>query len=382
MFLAKKKHPEISINMKKFILFSFSILLFTHCGSSKDTSKESAQETQSQSSQPSNSQDITTVTAKSEDISDNLDLEAVAAVFGESKDLEDFEKRLNDPESKISNLDLNEDGEVDYLRVVENSEKDLHVISIQAVIGKDQFQDVATIDVEKNSKGETSVQVVGDVYMYGTNYIITPVYVAPPPMYVWFWGPMYSPYYSPYYWHYYPPYYNPWRTVAIHHYRTHAYAHAHHHHHHSYHHTTVRVSHRSVNVQNKNKRNDLARTQPNKSFDKRNKGVTNKQGLNNQAAKTNRSGATTTGRKTNNNWQSSSNGRVHKSTRPTSPSSGPSTRPSTPSRNPSTRPSNPSSRPSTKPSNPSSRPSSRPSYNRPSTRSYSSPSRSMGGRRR
>ena len=98
-------------------------------------------------------QDVTTITANSDDISDNLDLEAVASIFGDSKDLEDFEKRLNDPKTQISNLDLNNDGEVDYLRVMETSEKNVHSISIQAVIGKDQFQEVAVIDVEKDSKG-------------------------------------------------------------------------------------------------------------------------------------------------------------------------------------------------------------------------------------
>lgn len=71
---------------------------------------------------PSFAQDVTTITASSDDISDNLDLEAGASIFGESKDLEDFEKRLNDPKTQISNLDLNNDGEVDYLRIMETSE--------------------------------------------------------------------------------------------------------------------------------------------------------------------------------------------------------------------------------------------------------------------
>ena len=60
--------------------------------------------------------DIITITVASEDICDNLDLEAVTSIFGASKDLEDFEKRLNDPETQISNLDLNNDGEVDFSR--------------------------------------------------------------------------------------------------------------------------------------------------------------------------------------------------------------------------------------------------------------------------
>jgi len=157
---------------------------------------------------------VNTVEATDSDISDNLDLEAVASIFGDAKDLEEFEKKLNDPETQISNLDLNEDGEVDYLRVIETSKDNTHLVTIQAVIEKDKYQDVATIDVEKDSKGETQVQVVGDVYMYGPGYIVEPVYVHPPVICVWFWGPLYSPWYSPFYWGFYPPYYHPWHPSA------------------------------------------------------------------------------------------------------------------------------------------------------------------------
>ncbi len=37
-----------------------------------------------------NAQDVTTVEATDSDISENLDLEAVASVFGEAENLEDF----------------------------------------------------------------------------------------------------------------------------------------------------------------------------------------------------------------------------------------------------------------------------------------------------
>ncbi|WP_204356550.1 hypothetical protein [Arcticibacterium luteifluviistationis] len=74
------------------------------------------------------------------DISDNLDLEAVASIFGESRNLEDFEHRLNDPKSKISNLDLNEDGYVDYLRMIESVERGIHIVAIQAALGNDLCQ--------------------------------------------------------------------------------------------------------------------------------------------------------------------------------------------------------------------------------------------------
>ena len=54
-----------------------------------------------------------TVTANNADISANLDLKAVATLFGQAKNLEEFEQALNSEDSRISNLDLNADGIVD-----------------------------------------------------------------------------------------------------------------------------------------------------------------------------------------------------------------------------------------------------------------------------
>jgi hypothetical protein len=122
-------------------------------------------------------QDKTTVTATNADISDNLDLRAIASIFGDASDLEDFENRINDPKAQISNLDLNNDNYVDYLRVIESVEGNVHLVVVQAVLDKDVYQDVATIEIEKDRNNNVQVQVVGDVYMYGDNYIYEPVYV-------------------------------------------------------------------------------------------------------------------------------------------------------------------------------------------------------------
>ncbi|MBU0474118.1 MAG: hypothetical protein KKF62_08135 [Bacteroidetes bacterium] len=222
-------------------------------------------------------QDVTTVEATSQDISDNLDLEAVASIFGESKDLEDFERRLNDPDLQICNLDLNEDGRVDYLRVLETAEESTHLITIQAVIGKDLYQDVATIDVEKDNSGKTSVQIVGDVYMYGNDYIIEPVYVHQPVFFVHFWSSRYDPWYSPYYYNYYPTYYNPWHPYPIYRYRR--YVHRHVNSDISYNYTKSRKSRNSVVLQEKTRRNDFAKRNPDKTFTRRNEGITNRADL-------------------------------------------------------------------------------------------------------
>lgn len=170
----------------------------------------------------SGAQNRTTVSATDSEISDNLDLRAVASIFGEARDLEDFERRLNNPETPISNLDLNLDNQVDYLRVVESIEGNQHIIVVQAVLGRDQYQDVATVEVEKDSRNRrVQVQVVGDTFLYGTNYIYEPVYVGTPVIYNYFWQPYYQPYCSSWYWGFYPSYYYAWHPFPIFRYRHH-----------------------------------------------------------------------------------------------------------------------------------------------------------------
>jgi len=173
-----------------------------------------------------------TVSANSEDISQALDLKAVATLFGTVKSVEEFETLLNNPDSAFTNLDLNGDGVVDYLRVVETSSDNKHLVVIQAVLAKDVFQDVASIYVEKDeATGQVTTQVVGDEYIYGTNYIIEPVYIYRPYIYDWFWGPYWTCWYSPWYWGYYPTWWYGWHCWPMHRYWDHCY---HWHHHHPY----------------------------------------------------------------------------------------------------------------------------------------------------
>ena len=100
------------------------------------------------------------INAVNSQISADLDLKSIARIFGEAQNLEDFEIRLNDPEYQISNLDLNEDNEVDYLRVVESIENRSHSIVIQAVLDHTLFQDVATITLEKNNLNSAPITII------------------------------------------------------------------------------------------------------------------------------------------------------------------------------------------------------------------------------
>ncbi len=223
---------------------------------------------------PTFAQDKTTVTANSSDISDNLDLKAVASIFGDASNLEDFERRLNDPKTQISNLDLNNDNQVDYLRVVESVEGRAHIVVIQAVLEKDVFQDVATVEIEKDSNNKVQIQVVGDVYMYGSNYIYEPIYVHTPVIYTTFWVNHYRPYCSSWYWGYYPTYYTYWSPYPIFRYRNNISIHINFGH--SYNYVSYRRCHSAYNAYYGRRGNGYEMRHPNRSFAHRNSGYSNR----------------------------------------------------------------------------------------------------------
>jgi hypothetical protein len=228
---------------------------------------------------PTLAQDKTTVTANSSDISDNLDLKAVASIFGDASNLDDFERRLNDPKSQISNLDLNNDNQVDYLRVVESIEGRTHIVVIQAVLEKDVYQDVATVEIEKDNNNKVQIQVVGDVYMYGNNYIYEPIYVHTPVIYNTFWVTHYRPYCSSWYWNYYPSYYSYWSPYPIFRYRNNISIHINFGH--SYNYVSYRRCHTAYNSYYGRRGNGYERQYPNRSFSHRNSGYSNRYEMDN-----------------------------------------------------------------------------------------------------
>ncbi len=215
-----------------------------------------------------------TVSAKSTDISEGLDLKVVAKLFAEAKNLEEFETMLNNPDSAFCNLDLNGDGQVDYLRVIETGEGNKRLIVLQAVLAQDIFQDVASIYVEKDEANNVSVQVVGDEYVYGTNYIIEPVFVYRPLIYDWFWCDAWYAWHSPWYWGYWPGWWYAHSCWAHDWYWHRCYAY---HHHHPY--CSFRPAHqprRGYQEMHRGvSRHEYAVAHPDKSFTRRNSGMTN-----------------------------------------------------------------------------------------------------------
>lgn len=168
---------------------------------------------------------------------DNFSLEGAIELFKKSASLEEFEKSLNEEGNNVNNLDLNEDGEVDYIRVIDQMEGDVHAIVLQVPFNENEFQDIAVIEIEKTGDESAILQIVGDEDVYGEQVLAEPFEeeaadnadgrngpsaagMAPVRIVVnvwlwpsvrWMYRPGYVVYVSPYRWGVYPRWYRPWR---------------------------------------------------------------------------------------------------------------------------------------------------------------------------
>jgi hypothetical protein len=179
---------------------------------------------------------------------DNLNLYAVMKLFQESETLESFERNLNDENSRINNLDLNGDNLIDYIRVRDYVDGNVHNIVLQVAINRKETQDLAVFTVQRFHNGQVQIQLIGDEALYGRNYIIEPIYdgqyaaqtpnpgylgnsgsnitvvrttyyeVADWPVIRFIFMPGYVEWHSAWYWGYYPSYWHPWRPYYWHFY--------------------------------------------------------------------------------------------------------------------------------------------------------------------
>lgn len=167
---------------------------------------------------------------------DNFSLEGALELFKKSESPEAFERLLNSPDSKVNNLDLNGDGYIDYIRVFDKYEGNVHAFIIQAVVSETENQDIAVIELEKLANGRAVLQIIGDEDVYGIETIIEPtrevrtfagsstrqtvvnVWSWPSVQYVY--GPYYSGWHSPWGYRHHPGWYHSWRPVAYVHYHS------------------------------------------------------------------------------------------------------------------------------------------------------------------
>ena len=165
---------------------------------------------------------------------DHFSLEGALDLFKNAESPEAFEKALNTESNFVNNLDLNEDGDIDYIRVIDHVEGDAHAIVLQVPVNEDEAQDVAVIEIEKQGPEYAILQIIGDEDLYGPEHIVEPyeeevksggkggpsadmeltrlvvnVYLWPSVRYIY--RPNYVVWVSPFRWRNYPRWWSPWR---------------------------------------------------------------------------------------------------------------------------------------------------------------------------
>ncbi|MFK8010289.1 MAG: hypothetical protein AB8H03_28300 [Saprospiraceae bacterium] len=168
---------------------------------------------------------------------DFFSLEGAIELFKSSNTISDFERRLNEEDTYVNNLDLDRDGQIDFIRVEHIRQGNFHAIVLQVPLNRYDVQDIAVIEIEKTGRRSAMLQIIGDEDMYGEEVIVEPYERSgysrgrggPTADYdftrgyvnVYWWSPVqhifgrhYRVYRSPYYWSYYPSYWRPWRPCG------------------------------------------------------------------------------------------------------------------------------------------------------------------------
>lgn len=181
---------------------------------------------------------------------DHFSLQGALELFQKADSPETFEKALNTQGNRVNNLDLNGDGDIDYVRVIDRVQGGVHALVLQVPASETESQDIAVIGLEKTSEGNAMVQIVGDEDIFGEKVIVEPgggddedeeaalgspapggstaygkdalslhrVWVAvnvwPWPCVRFMYAPVYVPWVSPWRWQVYPGWWRPWRPLA------------------------------------------------------------------------------------------------------------------------------------------------------------------------
>jgi len=174
---------------------------------------------------------------------DNFSLQGALEMFKQSSSIEEFEKLINTESKNVNNLDLNGDGEIDYVKVIDKADKDVHAFILQVAVSETENQDIAVIELEKTGDTTALLQIVGDDEIYGdqviveasdegdevesdnevkgngpfadyteSNRIVVNVFFWPSVRFVY--RPAYVPWVSPWRYRHYPGWWRPWRPFA------------------------------------------------------------------------------------------------------------------------------------------------------------------------
>ncbi len=149
---------------------------------------------------------------------DGLDLQAVGELVKKAKDAEHLEKLLNS-RGGVNNLDLNEDGKVDYINVSEYGNDRSKGFSLTVQPASGEIQEVATIEIEKSGEN-AGVEVRGNEQIYGRHHYYHGTHLLTDLLLIHYLFRPHPFYMSPWHYGHYPGYYGRgYATVSRNNYR-------------------------------------------------------------------------------------------------------------------------------------------------------------------
>ncbi len=147
-------------------------------------------------------------------LGENLNLQALGELVKNSKNAQEIEEKLN-VSGSINNLDLNGDGNVDYIKVTEYGDGNSKGFSFTVDLASNDSQEIATIEVNKGSSN-VEMNIQGNEQLYGNNnhynssFGLTDLLIMN-----YLFSPYHRPYFSPYHYGYYPGFYHSYRAVPM-----------------------------------------------------------------------------------------------------------------------------------------------------------------------
>lgn len=143
-----------------------------------------------------------------------LDLQALGELIKKSPSPAKLEEALNTSGS-INNLDLDNDGKVDYLKVNEEGDANNKVLKFVDEQKDGTKTEVASVTISKGENNQANMDIDGNQSMYGNNSSYHSGFSLGEVMLMAYLFSPHTPYYSPWGYGYYPGYYRSYAPVPV-----------------------------------------------------------------------------------------------------------------------------------------------------------------------
>lgn len=191
--------------MRKLLLSLSIIAAFTVSSCKENSGNHSGQYVESEP--------MVVVNPETVGLGESLNLQALGELVKNSSNAETIENTLNRTGS-INNLDLDGDGNVDYIKVTEYGSGNTKGFSFTVDLPNSETQEIATVEVNKGASN-AQMNIQGNQQIYGASNHYQSSFDLSDLIIMNYLFTSHRPYFSPYRYGYYPSYYHRYSAVPV-----------------------------------------------------------------------------------------------------------------------------------------------------------------------